>query len=317
MIKKIQEYKEMNGGSLYETAAREMRAMRQLLEAESRLLIRTWIHVDMDMFYAAVEIRDRPELATIPVAIGSDSMISTANYVARKYGVRSAMPGFIARKLCPQLVFVPCSFEKYREVSLVFKEIVEEYDPEFESMGLDETNLDVTEYCRAHEIVTDDQKQMLALEIRTRVNEATKLTCSAGIACNKMLAKICSDINKPNGQTFLKADAEVIREFMANMDVRKIPGIGRMTELTLSGLQVRKCKDVLDKAPEIMISFKENTAQFLLKCALGISRTFHEECDDEALQKSISTSSTFKPVRTKDQFIAKITELCDDLAMRM
>lgn len=117
------------------------------LEKESRILARTWIHMDMDMFYAAVEIRDNPKLATVPLAIGSDSMISTANYEARKYGVRSAMPGFIARKLCPQLVFVPCNFQKYREVSFVFKEIAEKYDPDFESMGLDECNMDVSQYC--------------------------------------------------------------------------------------------------------------------------------------------------------------------------
>ena len=110
----------------------------------------------MDMFYAAVEIRDNPELAVLPVAIGSESMISTANYVARKFGVRSAMPGFIGKKLCPELIFVPCHYEKYREVSMVFKEIVEQYDPDFESMGLDETNLDVTKHCLANEIITDD-----------------------------------------------------------------------------------------------------------------------------------------------------------------
>ena len=113
----------------------------------------------MDMFYAAVEIRDRPELADVPMAVGGDNMISTANYVARKFGVRSAMPGFIARRLCKDLVIVKCNFEKYREVSHVFKEIIEQYDPEFESMGLDETNLDVTDYCAARNITTDEQKQ--------------------------------------------------------------------------------------------------------------------------------------------------------------
>lgn len=144
-----------------------------MLEVESRVLDRTWVHVDMDMFYAAVEIRDEPSLASVPMAVGNDSMISTANYVARKFGVRSAMPGFIARKLCPELVFVPCNFNKYREVSAVFKEIIEEYDKEFESMGLDETNLDLTEYCLTKGLVTDDQKQELTQEIRRRVFEAT------------------------------------------------------------------------------------------------------------------------------------------------
>lgn len=153
----------------------------------------------MDMFYAAVEIRDRPELATVPVAIGSESMISTANYEARKYGVRSAMPGFIGRKLCPQLIFVPCNFHKYREVGIIFKDVVEHYDPDFESMGLDECNLDVTDYCLNHGITTDEGKQKLAEEIRSKVKDATKLTCSAGISCNRMIAKICSDMNKPDG----------------------------------------------------------------------------------------------------------------------
>ena len=129
---------------MYSKAEKEVKSMIGLLETESRIRGRTWIHVDMDMFYAAVEIRDNPELAKIPVAIGSESMISTANYEARKFGVRSAMPGFIGKKLCPGLRFVPCNFEKYRAVSLIFKEIVDHYDPEFESMGLDETNLDVT-----------------------------------------------------------------------------------------------------------------------------------------------------------------------------
>jgi DNA polymerase kappa len=153
----------------------------------------------MDMFYAAVHIRDNPELAKIPIAVGSESMISTANYVARQYGVRSAMPGFIGKKLCPELVFVPYEFSKYKEASRIFKAILEEYDPEYESMGLDEANIDATNYLLEHEMNTDEGRQALALEIRTRINEATKLTCSAGISCNKTLAKICSDFNKPNG----------------------------------------------------------------------------------------------------------------------
>ena len=156
MLKKIEEYKNLNEGRLYAKAQREVQTIIKTLENDSRILTRTWIHIDMDMFYAAVEIRDRPELADVPVAIGSESMISTANYVARKYGVRSAMPGFIGKKLCPQLIFVPCHYEKYRAVSMIFKDIVEQYDPEFESMGLDETNLDVTDYCLSNGIETDD-----------------------------------------------------------------------------------------------------------------------------------------------------------------
>ena len=144
-----------------------------MLESEKRDLTRLWIHIDMDMFYAAVEIRDRPELANKPVAVGGESMISTANYVARKFGVRSAMPGFIAKKLCPHLVFVNCNFEKYRDVSKIFRGILSEYDPEFESMGLDEANLDVTDYCISRAIFSEDDHKALAQEIRKRIFDAT------------------------------------------------------------------------------------------------------------------------------------------------
>jgi DNA polymerase kappa len=127
----------------------------------------------MDMFYAAIEIRDNPSLADKPVAVGGQMMISTANYIARKFGVRSAMPGFIAKKLCPNLIFVDHSFTKYKEASQIFKSILEEYDPDYESMGLDEANLDLTNYLIEHGLNHDDGKQQVVREIRTRVNEAT------------------------------------------------------------------------------------------------------------------------------------------------
>lgn len=126
---------------------------------KSRDLDRTWAHIDMDMFYAAVEIRDNPSLADKPVAIGGEMMISTANYVARKFGVRSAMPGFIGKKLCPELIFIDCNFKKYKEVSNVFKGILEQYDPAYESMGCDEANLDLTNYLVERGLHTDEGKQ--------------------------------------------------------------------------------------------------------------------------------------------------------------
>ena len=109
----------------------------------------------MDMFYAAVEIRENPKLGKVPLAVGDMSMISTSNYIAREYGVRSAMPGYIGKQLCPQLVLVPCNMAKYAEVAQDFRAIIEQYDPEFESMGLDEAHLDVTDYCEANDIVTE------------------------------------------------------------------------------------------------------------------------------------------------------------------
>ena len=127
----------------------------------------------MDMYYAAVEIRDNPSLADKPIAIGSEQMISTANYIARKFGVRSAMPGFIGKKLCPELIFIPCNFQKYKDTSKIFKAILGEYDPEYESMGLDEANLDVTEYLNSHDMNNDEGRQKVAEEIRRKIFEAT------------------------------------------------------------------------------------------------------------------------------------------------
>ena len=129
------------------------------------------------------------------MAVGGIGMISTANYEARKFGIRSAMPGFIALKLCPHLTFVAGSFEKYRKANAEVCEVVEKFDSEYESGSLDEAYLDVTDYCRKHGISASD----VAKQIRREVEAKTTLTCSVGIAPNKMLSKICSDLNKPNG----------------------------------------------------------------------------------------------------------------------
>ena len=164
-----------------------------------RDLTRTWFHIDMDMYYAAVEIRDRPSLADKPIAIGSKTMIACASYVARRYGIRSAMPGFMGLALCPELILIEPNYGKYVAVSRQFREIVAEYDPHYVTLGLDEVNMDVTDYLRRNGTDNEEGRKELADRIRTRVNEATKLTCSAGIAPNRMLAKICSDWNKPDG----------------------------------------------------------------------------------------------------------------------
>jgi len=164
----------------------------------------------MDMFYAAVEIRDRPELANVPIAVGSMQMITTANYVARKFGIRSAMPGFLGMKLCPELLLIPCNYHKYKLVSDVMRDIVSEYDANFSSMGLDEVNMDVTDFLCENDMDNDEGRQELANTIRMRINTATKLTCSAGIGPNRMIAKICSDLNKPNGQSYVRPNLDEI-----------------------------------------------------------------------------------------------------------
>ena len=185
-------------------------------------------------------------------------------------------------------------------------------------MGLDESNLDVTNYCEEHGLHSDEQKMQLAHEIRSKIKQATQLTCSAGIAPNKMLAKICSDMNKPDGQTFLKASKEEVLKFMAGLSIRKVPSIGRMTELILNKFGITTCQDLLDQAPEILIAFSAKSSQFLIRSSLGIARCYHEYDDeDEAVQKSVSSSETFRAINTYEEFTAKILELCQDVAARL
>lgn len=160
---------------------------------------RTWIHFDMDAFYAAVEIRDDPSLNDVPLAIEDKNMIMTTNYKAREFGVRSGIPAFIGRRLCKELLFLKPNFPKYREASKQFKDVLREYDERFEEVGLDEANLDVTDYLKENNLNDDMGRIFLAQKIRKEIFEATKMTASCGIACNRMLAKICSDVNKPDG----------------------------------------------------------------------------------------------------------------------
>lgn len=150
------------------------------------------------------------------------------------------------------------------------KAIVAEYDPNFASMGLDEVNLDVTEYLQRNGLDNDEGRQELAFTVRMRVNKATKLTCSAGIGPNRMIAKICSDINKPNGQSYVKPDRADVLKFISNLALRKIPGVGGMRETTLNAMGIKSCQDLRDRACDIMIGFLEHEHTFLIRCGLGL-----------------------------------------------
>lgn len=173
----------------------------------------------MDCFYAAVEIREQPHLADKPVAVGGGSkrgVITTCNYIARQYGIHSAMPGFKAREKCPQLIFVPVRFDLYRAESAQIRAIFSEYTSLVEPLSLDEAYLDVSHH--------DRYAWTIAKEIRQRIYDTTGLRASAGIAPNKMLAKIASDWKKPNGQFAVTPDQ--IESFMAQLPVKKIWGVG-------------------------------------------------------------------------------------------
>ena len=187
--------------------------------------IRKIVHVDMDAFFASVEQRDNPELRGKPIAVGGGSergVVAAASYEARPFGVRSAMSGRQAKKLCPELIFVSSNFDRYKEASNQIREVFYEYTDLVEPLSLDEAYLDVTENKKG--MVSASQ---IASEIRQKIHAKTQLTASAGISINKFLAKVASDINKPNGQKTIPP--EEVLPFLETLDIRKFHGIGKVT----------------------------------------------------------------------------------------
>jgi len=194
----------------------------------------------MDAFFAAVEQRENPDLQGKPVAVGGGGkrgVVASASYEARKYGVHSAMPGMTAARLCPGLIFVKHNFNLYKEVSQQIREIFEEYTDLVEPLSLDEAFLDVTENKKG---IFSAMK--IAMEIRAMIEERTQLTASAGVSFNKFLAKIASDINKPNGmKVILPEEAEA---FLEALPIKKFFGIGKVTEKKMNRLGIYKGADM-------------------------------------------------------------------------
>ena len=194
----------------------------------------------MDAFYASVEQRDAPALRGEPVVVawkGARSVVCAASYEARRFGVRSAMPALRAERLCPQAVFVPPDFPRYKAVSRQVRAIFERYTDRIEPLSLDEAYLDVTAPLRDLGSAT-----AIATEIRDAIRDETQLTASAGIAPNKFLAKIASDWNKPDGQFVLKP--AMVGAFLAPLPVGRLPGVGKVMETKLAALGIATCADL-------------------------------------------------------------------------
>jgi len=199
------------------------------------------IHVDMDAFFASVEQRDDPELRGKPVAVGGSKMrgvVAAASYEARVFGVRSAMPSVTARRLCPHLIFVRGSFEKYRAVSEQIREIFLSYTDLVEPLSFDEAYLDVTAPKRGPASAT-----LIAKAIRREILETTQLTASAGVSFNKFLAKVASDINKPNGMKVITR--EEAPAFLAALPVKDFHGVGKVTAARLEKMGFRTGADLM------------------------------------------------------------------------
>ncbi len=198
------------------------------------------IHIDMDAFYASVEQRDNPALRGKPVAVGGSGrrgVVASASYEARKYGVRSAMPGVTAQRLCPELIFTKARFEVYKSVSQQIRNIFYEYTDLVEPLSLDEAYLDVSEDLKHIRSAT-----LIAKDILQRIRMETGLTASAGVSFNKFLAKIASGINKPNGIKIIRP--EEAATFLDLLPIEKFHGIGKATERRMKALGIYTGKDL-------------------------------------------------------------------------
>ena len=245
------------------------------------------IHIDMDCFYAAIEMRDVPKLKDKPIAVGGEAnrrgVICTCNYVARSYGVRSAMPTAQAKKLCPQLILRPVRMEVYQKESQMIRELFEDYTHLIEPLSLDEAYLDVT-----HSTQCQGSATWIAQELRERIYETRQLTASAGIAPNKSLAKIASDWNKPNGQMVIKP--EDVAQFMMDLPVRKLFGVGPKFEEKLHALNIKTCADVQAQSVEYLVHEFGVMGQRLYELAQGIDE---RPVNPTRIRKSVSVEETY------------------------
>ncbi|XP_014777203.1 uncharacterized protein LOC106874111 isoform X2 [Octopus bimaculoides] len=392
--------KEMN------KAEKEADALLKRLE-EKRDLSRTIVHIDMDAFFAAVETRDNPSLLDKPMAVGSNYMLSTSNYIARRFGVRAAMPGFIAKKLCPQLVIVPQNFAQYAAVSKEVKDVLVKYDKHFCPISFDEAYLDITEhlnlrktfpkekrtvqcrtcdrldphYCSCDPNKSDcestenedlnfvqdketpsadqlcfqeqDRSNLLRIEdptlvkgqdlkmcplckrevpnyreevfgvsaeeavreIRRKIEQRTQLTASAGIAANTLLAKICSDKNKPNGQFSLPHITHVIKDFITDLPIRKVSGIGKVTEKMLQAIDIVTCSQLYEQRSLLYLLYSETSFKHFMSIALGIGstrveRTFFELSDPAQLyDKCLELSKILASDLQEQNFMGRTVSL--------
>lgn len=274
--------------------------------------MRKIIHLDADCFFAAIEMRDDPSLVNRPIAVGGRSesrgVISTCNYEARRFGVRSAMPTSHAKRLCPDLVVLPHRMDAYREASLQMRSIFYEYTELIEPLSLDEAFLDVSD-SEFHQ----GSATRIAQEIRARIHKEIGITVSAGIAPNKFLAKIASDWNKPNGQ-FVITPTQV-PEFVAQLPVKKIYGVGKAMAAKLAELNIFTCSDLHKFSVfDLTQRFGQMGAR-LHQLSRGVDE---RKVTVDRRRKSLSVENTFaQDLQGLTQCLHQIPALSQQLAIRL
>jgi DNA polymerase-4 len=264
-------------------------------------LHRKIIHIDMDAFYASVEQMDNPELRGKPIAVGGSEnrgVVSAASYEARKFGVRSAISGVLAKKNCPELIFVKPRFDRYKEISKKIHAIFFDYTDLVEPLSLDEAYLDVTQNKKGNPSAT-----LIAQEIRMRILNEVGLTASAGISVNKFVAKIASDYNKPNGQKTVNPD-EVI-PFLEELPIRKFYGVGKVTTEKMYQLGIFTGLELKSKSMEFLSTHFGKSGAFYYQVVRGIHTS---EVKPDRITKSVAAEHTFDANLSSEIFMLEQLE---------
>lgn len=269
------------------------------------------IHIDMDAFYASVEQLDNPELVGKALAVGGSEIrgvISAASYEARKFGVRSAMSGVLAKKLCPELIFVRPRFERYTEISKKIRKIFYEYTDLVEPLSLDEAYLDVTQNKKGNPSAT-----LLAKEIRQRIYDELGLRASAGISINKFVAKVASDFNKPNGQKTVNPDE--VEAFLEALDIKKFYGIGKVTAEKMYQLGIFTGSDLKTKSLEFLETHFGKSGVHYYYIVRGIHNS---PVKPNRISKSVGAERTFNENLSSEVFMEeRLESIAKELERRL
>ncbi|WP_418636768.1 DNA polymerase IV [Winogradskyella sp.] len=275
------------------------------------LPIRKIIHVDMDAFYASVAQMDNPELRGKPIAVGGGGtrgVVSAASYEARKFGVKSAMSGRLAIKLCPELIFVKTDFARYTEISKRIRKIFFEYTDLVEPLSLDEAYLDVTDNKIGLPSAT-----LLAQNIRARIYDEVGLTASAGISINKFIAKVASDYNKPNGQKTV--NPEDVLKFLEDLDIRKFYGVGKVTAEKMYQKGIFTGKDLKSKTLEYLDEHFGKSGRYYYDVVRGIH---YSEVKPNRVRKSLAAERTFSENLSSEIYMfEKLEHIAEEVSKRL
>jgi DNA polymerase IV (DinB-like DNA polymerase) len=270
------------------------------------------LHCDLDAFFASVEVRDNPNYQNSPVIIGADpkdgkgrGVVSTCNYEARKFGIRSAMPISIAYQRCPQGIYLRPNFNKYNQASNEVMEIIKSFSSKFQQVSIDEAYIDISETCD-----TFDEVQELMLNLQQKIHDSVGITISIGCASSKSIAKIASDFKKPNGITIVRS--EEIKEFLSPMDITRIPGIGKKSKKYYNNQGIRVIGDLINIPLHKMVQKFGKSGNLIWEIVNGLDK--REVKNSKEYRKSISKERTFyKDTNDFQEIISKFDEIIEKL----